>query len=74
MKVNIIKFDHFGRGIGRINQKVVFVYKALPNEVVDITVTNEKKNYFVGEICKIITGFIGFFGVTFYIMNVTPKM
>ncbi len=54
MKVNIIKFDHFGRGIGRINQKVAFVYKALPNEVVDITVTNEKKNYFVGEICKII--------------------
>lgn len=26
------------------------------------------------EICKIITGFIEFFGVTFYIMNVTPKM
>ena len=23
---------------------------------------------------KIITGFIEFFGVTFYIMNVTPKM
>ena len=26
------------------------------------------------EICKIITGFIEFLGVTFYIMNVTPKM
>ncbi len=54
MKVNIIKFDHFGRGIGKIDNKVVFVEKALPNEIVDIKITNVKKNYLEGKIVEII--------------------
>ena len=56
MKVNIIKFDHFGRGIGKINDKIIFVPKALPNEIVDISICKEKKNYYEGKIEKIITG------------------
>ena len=54
MNVNIIKFDHFGRGIGKINEKIIFVDKALPGEVVDIKITNEKKNYLEGKIDKLV--------------------
>ena len=54
MKVNVIKFDHFGRGIGKINDKVVFIDKALPGEIVDIKITNEKKNYLESKIENII--------------------
>lgn len=54
MKVNIIKFDHFGRGIGKVDNKVFFVDKALPNELVDISTISEKKNYSLGKIKKII--------------------
>ena len=54
MEVNIIKFDHFGRGIGKINEKIVFVNKALPYEVVDIHITKYKKKYLEGCIDKII--------------------
>ena len=54
MKVNIIKFDHFGRGIGRVNEKIIFVDKALPDEIVDVKIINEKKNYLEGKIEKIV--------------------
>ena len=54
MEIQITKFDHFGRGIGKINNKVVFVNKALPKEIVDISITKEKKNYYEGDINKII--------------------
>ena len=54
MKVNIIKFDHFGRGIGKIDKKIVFVDKALPNEIVDISLIKEKKNYYEGKINNIL--------------------
>ena len=54
MEVNIIKFDHFGRGIGKINEKIVFVNKALPEELVDIDISNTKKNYLEGNINKVI--------------------
>ena len=45
MEVNIIKFDHFGRGIGKLNNKIVFVDKALPND---------KKKYCEAKINRII--------------------
>lgn len=54
MKVNILKFDHFGRGIGKINEKIIFVDKALPGEIVDVSVTTDKKNYQEGKIVDII--------------------
>ena len=54
MKINIIKFDHFGRGIGKIDEKIVFVDKALPNEKVDIMITKSKKNYCEGIINDIL--------------------
>ena len=54
MKVNILKFDHFGRGIGKINEKIVFVDKALPGEIVDVKITKTKKNYSEAKIDKIL--------------------
>ncbi len=55
MEINVIKFDHFGRGIGKKDNKVYFIDKALPSEVVDISITNNKKNYCEGKINRIIS-------------------
>ena len=54
MQVNINKLDHFGNGIGKINDKIIFVKRALPGEIVDIKITNEKKKFMNGEINKVI--------------------
>ena len=54
MEVEITKFDHFGRGLAKNNDKVLFVDKALPSEIVDVVVTNDKKKYQEGRIVKII--------------------
>ena len=54
MEVKISKQDHFGRGLTFIDNKICFVDKALPNEIVDIDIVSEKKNYLEGKINKII--------------------
>ena len=54
MEVTIEKLDHFGRGLCRVNDKVCFVEGALPNEVVDIEVIKENKNYIEAKINHII--------------------
>lgn len=54
MKVNILKFDHFGRGIGKLNEKIVFIDKSLPGEIVDVKITKEKKNYLEAKVINII--------------------
>lgn len=41
----IASLDNFGRGVARINNKVVFIKNALPGEIVDIKITVDKKNY-----------------------------
>lgn len=45
MKVEILKTDHFGRGITYINNKICFVKNALANEIVDIEIVKETKKY-----------------------------
>ena len=45
MEVKIEKLDNFGRGITYINDKICFVEDALPNEVVNIEITNDKKKF-----------------------------
>lgn len=54
MKTNIIKFDHFGRGIAKINEKIIFIDRSLPGEIVDVNITKEKKNYLEGKINSIV--------------------
>ena len=52
--VKIEKYDDLGNGITKINNKVCFVKRALPNEEIDIKIVKDKKNYLEGVIDKII--------------------
>ena len=54
MKTNIEKIDNFGRGITFIDNKITFVPKTLPGDVVDIELTNEKSKYNEASVNKII--------------------
>jgi 23S rRNA (uracil1939-C5)-methyltransferase len=45
MQVTIEKLDHYGRGIAHLNNKIVFVTNALPDEVVELEITSTKKKY-----------------------------
>ena len=52
--IEIIKLDHQGRGIGKINNKIVFVPNALPGEIIEIKIVNEKTKYLEGQAIKYI--------------------
>ncbi len=52
--VIITDYDHFGRGITKLKDKIVFVNNALKNEEVSITITKEHKNYIEANTQKII--------------------
>ena len=52
--VLIETFDHQGKGIGRINNKIVFVKNTVPGDLVQINILKEKKNYIEASIKKII--------------------
>ena len=54
MEVKTNKFDHLGGGIAKDNNEVIFVKRALPNEIVDIDIIKEKKNFKEAKITKII--------------------
>lgn len=43
--VEIENLDHFGYGIAHINNKVIFIKNALPSEIVDIEITEDKKSF-----------------------------
>ena len=51
--MEIIDMDHLGNGIGKINNKVVFVPKSIPGDECDIKVIKSKKNYDIAKIEKI---------------------
>ena len=53
-QVEINKLDHQARGIGKIGNKIVFVPNCLPEEIVDIDITVEKKNFYEGVATKIL--------------------
>ena len=54
MKVLIDRLDHYGRGITTINNKICFVENALPNEIVEIEIINEKKKYIEAKVINYI--------------------
>jgi len=54
MIVKINKLDSFGNGIAYINNKIVFVKRALPGETVEIEIYKEKKNISFAKIIKVI--------------------
>lgn len=50
MEVTITNLDHQGRGIARINNKIVFIPNSIPGEIVNIKITKEKKKFMEGKI------------------------
>ena len=50
--MEIIKYDHNGRGIGYLNDKIVFVSNTIIGEDVLVKIVEDKKNYSVGEVIK----------------------
>lgn len=54
MKVEILRFDDFGRGICYVNDKVTFVSFSMPGDILKIEITKVKKNYNEAKIVKII--------------------
>ena len=54
MKLEIKQMDQTGNGIGFIDNKIVFVNKAITGDIVDVTIDVEKKNYLKAHINKII--------------------
>lgn len=54
MQYKIEKLDNFGRGIGHINNKIVFISNALEDEVVDATTTYSNKKFDEAKVNEII--------------------
>ena len=54
MKVEIVKFDNNGRGIGYINDKIIFVPKTVPGDIVEIEIVLDKKKFYEGKLIDII--------------------
>lgn len=53
-EVKIERMDHFGRGIGYVNDKITFIENTLPNEIVGIEIIEEKKSFSIGKVKKYI--------------------
>lgn len=54
MNIEVIKFDNSGRGIGYLDNKIIFIPKSVPGDIVLVKITKDKKNYLEGSIVKII--------------------
>lgn len=50
LKCVVEKLDDFGRGIVKVGDKVCFVSNALPGEVIDVQLVQEKKKFLIGEV------------------------
>jgi 23S rRNA (uracil1939-C5)-methyltransferase len=53
--VTIIDIADEGKGVGKADELVLFVEKAIPGDVVDVVVYKKKKNFAEGKIAKLIT-------------------
>lgn len=52
--IEITSLDHNGKGIGKLNDKIVFVENALPGEIVDIKIIKEKKKFIEASVLNYI--------------------
>lgn len=52
--IKIESLDHYGRGITRIDGKIAFIENALPSEIIEVKIDNEKKKYIEGRVLKYI--------------------
>lgn len=53
-QVKIERLDHQARGIGRIDGKIIFVPKTLPDELIEVDIVLEKKKFYEGKISNIL--------------------
>lgn len=54
MNLKIERLDHQGRGISKINEKIIFIPNALPNEIVNVKIVKENKKIIEGEVIDLI--------------------
>ena len=47
-KLQITDFAAEGKSIGKLDERVVFVQKTIPGDIVDVQITRKRKNYFEG--------------------------
>lgn len=52
--IKIEKLDDFGRGIGYVDNKIIFISDAMIGEVVDVNIIKETNKYYEGEVIKYI--------------------
>lgn len=52
LTVTVTKLDAFGQGVANHKGKTVFIKSALPDETVDIQLTEDKKNYAKAKVIK----------------------
>ena len=53
-EVEIIDLNHTGQGVAKVDNFVVFIDKAIKGDLVEIEITEKKKNFAVGKLIKII--------------------
>lgn len=51
-KIEIEKMDHFGRGIGKINNKIIFVPHTVKGDIVVVKIVKDKKKFYEGEVIQ----------------------
>ncbi len=54
MEIKITSMDHKGNGIGKLDNKVIFVPKSITGDVCDIDIYKSYKKYDIGKINKVI--------------------
>ena len=52
--LEITDFDYKGRGIGKIDGKIVFVENSIPGEIIDIDIVKDEKKYVEGVVKRYI--------------------
>lgn len=52
--LKIEKLDHFGRGIAKINNVPVFIRNSIPGDIVEVSITKEKRKYKEGTIKRLV--------------------
>ena len=50
--IEILRLDDEGRGIGYIDEKVVFISNVLPEEIVNIEIIKETTKYYIGKVVE----------------------
>ena len=53
-EVTIIDYDHQGRGMARINDKICFIPNTMIDEIVKINIVKDKKKFMEGEVIEYI--------------------